>query len=117
MAITIKEDLDARQNLGPSGILATANCTFAATDYPTGGYPITPIMFGFMGTTGLRGMTVLGVGGGTTGAYYWQYDQTTSKLQAFGAEAAATGTFYELTEAPAGTDLSALTVRVLAYGY
>lgn len=105
MAITWTEDADSRQNLGPSGIIQSNTATFAANDYPAGGYPVVAAAFG-MGR--LRGMCAIAETGGALG-YNWVFDSASNTLLAYNG----------ITQAAAGTDFSnnGGSVKMLAFGY
>lgn len=124
MALTFKIIADSRVHLGMSVIQQPAVLTPAASDYPTGGYP----MYSSSGSApdnagqpfGLGNLTGLVVQGytGTAIGYEWRYNRTTCKLQVFGIAVATAGaTIYALTEVAANTDLSGGTVKVSAVGY
>lgn len=84
--------------------------TFAATDYPTGGYAITPAA---VGLNEIYAATPMGINNSvvtTTPTFQW--NTSTGKLQAFGTAGSAGG----LTEIAAATDLSALKVRLWVWG-
>lgn len=84
---------------------------FAASDYPTGGYAITPAS---VGLSDVFGAIVVGINNAavTTGVF-WQYNTTTQKLQAFASNGAAPALLAEVANA---TDLSAEKVRLLVIG-
>lgn len=115
MAATFTEVADSRQNLGMSGILAVVNVSFAATDYPTGGYPLVPANVG--GMSRIIGATVIGLTSTALG-WNWQVNSatstTTKTLIAYGTGAAAGAVGQQ---AAAATDFSGGTVRLLVYGY
>lgn len=100
MAITFTELADTRQNLGFSSIEQINTATFGSSDYVEGGYLVNPSAFGF-GLT--YGMVVIGQTYTTwtspASSYFWEYDTTTSKLQAFQGtgEAANQTNFFGLT--------------------
>lgn len=73
--------------------------------YPTGGYALAPSDFGL---TAIEMVLTQAVGG-----YDYEYDYSTKKLKAYRVN--TTGAV--LGEVPAATDLSAVTVRVTAFGY
>lgn len=85
--------------------------TFAASDYPTTGYPITPAA---VGLNEIYGCFQVGVNNAviTTGTM-WQWNTSTGKLQAFGSNGAAPALFAEIA---AATDLSAQKVRLFFVG-
>lgn len=85
--------------------------SFAATDYATGGYAVTPAS---VGLNEIYGVFVAGVNNAalTTGTY-WQFNVSTGKLQAFVSNGASPAF---LNEAPAATDLSAQKVRLWVIG-
>lgn len=112
MAASFKEDADGRQNLGPSGIIAVVDMTFAAADYATGGYAVTPAALG--GLSRIRGIQAIRFLGTTAIGYNWNYNGTTGKIMALGGAASA-GTAFQ--EAAASTDFSDSTVRLLVYGF
>ena len=115
MALTWTIDNDARRMLGFSVIVQPATAVPASADYTTTGYTITPTTFGFQV---IRELTVVSVSSASastnfTTAYLWQYNKATSKLQAFGGAASGVA----LAEVNASTDLSAITIRVIAEGF
>jgi hypothetical protein len=79
---------------------------FAATDYPTGGYAITPANIGL---NEIYGAIPVGINNAviTTGVY-WQWNTTTGKVQAFGSNGAAPAFLAEIANA---ADVSAQKVR------
>jgi len=107
-----------------SSIIQENIITPAASDYPTGGYPMyagsgsAPNNAGQQwGFGALRGVIAIGFTG-TAINYIWHYNKTTSKLQVFGISVATAGaTIYTLTEVAASTDLSGGTVSLLGWGF
>lgn len=85
--------------------------SFAATDYPTGGYPITPAS---VNLSEIYGVAVIGenIAAFTTSPYF-KHNVLTGKLQAFVSNGASPAF---LNEAPAATDISAHKVRLLIVG-
>jgi hypothetical protein len=86
-------------------------CVFAATDYPTGGYAITPALIGLNEIIGACsfGITNAAV---TTGVF-WQWNTQTGKLQAFGSNGAAPAFLAEIANA---ADVSAEAVLIYFVG-
>lgn len=111
MAITWTEDADSRCHLGPSVAQQCNIATFAASDYPTGGYTINPASFG-MGR--IRGMWQVASQTGTPLGVVWQFNKATNKLQAFWTGAVVSTALAEVT---ATTDFSGTTVMFKAEGF
>lgn len=126
MALTHTEGADSRQNLGFSGIIQINSLQPSVSDYPTGGYFINPNAFGF---GEIHGLWLIGVKQSATGTgssvqsgtnyvsgsnYLWQWNKSTSKLQAFGSGASSGGPFNEVA---ANTDLSFNTYSFIGYGF
>lgn len=108
------EDADSRQQTGPSGLWQKNTATFNLSDYPTGGYPVTPAAFGLSRIRSL----ILGSATGAALGYLWEYDnsqQPVGYLKAMG-QTAATG---PLVETASNTDFSANggSIGLLAFGY
>ena len=87
------------------------------TDYPTGGWPISPKDVGL--SSSIVGASILGhtgaAGAAATTGYVYIWDFLAGKLQAFDTGAAASA---PLNEATAGDDdLSTRRVRVMFFGF
>jgi hypothetical protein len=120
MALTFTEIADSRQNIGPSMIIQLNIATPAASDYPTGGYPLyssagsapnnvgQPFGMGYLYGCDIIAST------GTAAAYSWAFNRTTGKMQVFGTGASAGAA---LQEVAAATDLSGGTVTMCAFGF
>lgn len=69
MSMSLKETGEGRGNIAPSFIIQPATASFSASDYPTGGYPVTgaPVGLGYV-----RGMIPAGYIG-TASNYLWEY--------------------------------------------
>lgn len=87
------------------------------TDYPTGGWPITPGEVG-LGTIIMGGMAIAhrgAAGAAATTGYLFLFDAVAQKLQAFNSNGAAPA---PLAEAGAGqNDLDTRTVRIIFFGF
>lgn len=87
------------------------------TDYPTGGWPITPGEVG-LGTIIMGGVAVAHrgpAGAAATSAFLFLFDAVAQKLQAFNSNGAAPA---PLLEAAAGENaLDTRTVRIMFYGF
>jgi hypothetical protein len=77
------------------------------SSYPTGGYLLQP------GDVGLS-LSIELLASHPAGGYAFEYDQPTSKLKVYRIGAALSN---PLSEVPAATNLSAVKVRVVAFGY
>jgi hypothetical protein len=118
MALTITHFPDIRAYLGESAVLEVWNLQPAAADYVTGGYPIPA---GSFQLGKIVGAVVIGTN--SAGAtYLGQFVLPTTPLTTpqntinfkVVYSAGAAGVF---TEVPAGTDLSAISWNVLAWGW
>lgn len=119
MALSYVEGADSRQNLGMSGIIQHDVVTPAASDYPTGGYPINPQNWGMGVIHGLIPIAHTG----TAATYVWVYVPAASgsvtpaysgNLFVYETGAAVSG---PLAQVAAATDLSGGTVKLLAFGF
>jgi hypothetical protein len=108
--MTQTEGGDSRQNLGFSGIIQVNKMQPSLSDYPVGGYSISPSAFG-MGE--LHGMWLIGQGG-TASNYLWKWNKSTSSLQVYGSGASAGATLQEIA---VGTDLSSGQYYFLGFGF
>lgn len=111
MAATVTISNKQFQAVSIGGLRARiVDVAFAASDYPTAGYSITP---NSVGLSEILGVSVLGVNeSAQTVCPTIIYNVSTKKLQAFGAAGGATG----LTEIANNGDISLTKVRLLVFG-
>ena len=111
MALTVTQSTIHPKDVWGDLPIAIVTATPAASDYPTGGYALTPGTGIPLGTP-IFGVFTLGDTGGTTGVYL-KWNTSTSLLQAFGTGPTSTG---PLAEVASGTNLSAFTFTLLIVG-
>jgi hypothetical protein len=105
-----------RGGFGADIVMTMGEFTFGATTYVTGGVALAAADVGLNDILFIIFTPEPSAGASAKGqSFNAQYDYTNGKVMTFGTSALATGTM--ISELSHGTDLSAFTVRFVAFGH